>query len=227
MQIYNLIIEVTRRCNMKCCHCLRGGRENCDIKEEYIESLFKQVSYVSSLTISGGEPSLVPGKIEAILRLAKKHNVEIGNFWLATNGKKVTDKFLCALIKLYAYCSDNEVTGVKISRDNHHEDIPKDNINLLKALSFVNEQDYNDNDDTLLNEGEAYQNGIGGRVPVESEIDIDNEDIIEGDIYLNCKGEIILGCDWSYQNQPEHKICMVEDLTLTIEKMSVEAKQEA
>ena len=34
--------------------------------------------------------------------------------------------------------------------------------------------------------------------------------------YLNCKGNIIAGCDWSYESQdnPERIVCNVGDLTL-------------
>jgi hypothetical protein len=44
--------------------------------------------------------------------------------------------------------------------------------------------------------------------------DVTIENIQEGviDFYLNCKGEIINGCDWSYSSQRKHKICDVADL---------------
>lgn len=40
MRIYganNVFIEVTRRCNMCCAHCLRGDAESIDIQEKYID----------------------------------------------------------------------------------------------------------------------------------------------------------------------------------------------
>lgn len=39
MRIYaaiSVFIEVTRRCNMCCAHCLRGDAENIDIQEKYM-----------------------------------------------------------------------------------------------------------------------------------------------------------------------------------------------
>ena len=41
MRIYsanNVFIEVTRRCNMCCAHCLRGDAESIDIQEKYIDA---------------------------------------------------------------------------------------------------------------------------------------------------------------------------------------------
>jgi len=45
------------------------------------------------------------------------------------------------------------------------------------------------------------------------------DDFEESQIYLNCLGEIINGCDWSYENQKFHKICDVKDLKSTVEKL--------
>lgn len=41
MRIYaanSVFIEVTRRCNMCCAHCLRGDAESIDIQEKYIDA---------------------------------------------------------------------------------------------------------------------------------------------------------------------------------------------
>ena len=39
MQVYSLILEVTRRCNMCCAHCLRGEAENIDMQKETIDKV--------------------------------------------------------------------------------------------------------------------------------------------------------------------------------------------
>lgn len=64
MRIYaanSVFIEVTRRCNMCCAHCLRGDAESIDIQEKYIDAFldsFEKGAYISSLTFTGGEISL-------------------------------------------------------------------------------------------------------------------------------------------------------------------------
>ena len=98
-------IELTRRCNMACEHCLRGDAENMDMPTKYLEQFFSKVDYVSSLCLTGGEPSLVPEKIREVIKIAKKHNVEINSFDVTINGKRVTDDFMVAMIELYNYCS--------------------------------------------------------------------------------------------------------------------------
>lgn len=57
----DVVIEVTRRCNMCCAHCLRGDAEAVDIQERYIDAFldsFANAGYISSLTFTGGEISL-------------------------------------------------------------------------------------------------------------------------------------------------------------------------
>ena len=40
MHICNLIIEITRRCNLQCDHCLRGNAESIDLDITTIDTLF-------------------------------------------------------------------------------------------------------------------------------------------------------------------------------------------
>ena len=98
MELSNVIIEITRQCNMACEHCLRGEPENIDIQKEYIDSFMSKVDYISNLTITGGEPSLKPKLIEYIIKSAKKHRTSINSFYIATNAKKITHEFVKSLI---------------------------------------------------------------------------------------------------------------------------------
>ena len=59
----NIAIEVTRKCNMGCEHCLRGNAQNMDIDFGYIDSFLNDVSSIGTITFSGGEPAL---NVEAI-----------------------------------------------------------------------------------------------------------------------------------------------------------------
>ena len=53
-------IELTRKCNQKCSHCLRGPSENVDLSEEVIDSLFdnNNIYLIENLYLSGGEPTM-------------------------------------------------------------------------------------------------------------------------------------------------------------------------
>lgn len=87
-QISECILEVTRRCNMCCDHCLRGDAQNSDLDLAHVKKLFSHIDSIDTLTLTGGEPSLVPEIIQGIADAARENNVNIERFYMATNGKK-------------------------------------------------------------------------------------------------------------------------------------------
>lgn len=215
LTISEVVIEVTRRCNMACIHCLRGDAEPIDINIKYVDALFKQIGRIGTLTITGGEPSLKPDLITEIIESAKKHNVEIGNFYCVTNGKISSKAFTLAMMELFLYCDDNEMSGVQMSTDKFHEDRAKHN--MLSALSFFStrgdlETRY------LIPEGRA-QGLPTSRSYLEPDTFTktfwgDEITVNEGTFYLNAKGEIVPGCDWSFESQEEQKIGHIESMDL-------------
>lgn len=58
MDIQNLVLEITRRCNMHCAHCLRGEAEDKDMDFAVIDRILELADSVQSVTFTGGEPSL-------------------------------------------------------------------------------------------------------------------------------------------------------------------------
>jgi hypothetical protein len=219
----DIIIEITRQCNLNCDHCLRGDAEDMVIGREHVESLFSQVDQIDCLTLTGGEPALHPDKINMIIDVAEEHDVEILNFFIATNGTIASLDFIMALVRLHHYCSDNEISMVLVSNDVFHDtDKIRENIGRLQALSFVDYKfpvekkadhdgyDYGNYQNILFQgRGETYGNEM---LPPVRTVDDLMECPEDAEFYLNCHGDIILGCDWSYENQDEHRLCHVSDL---------------
>lgn len=199
--IDNLIIETTRRCNMFCEHCLRGKQQNINLDLKYVDELFKQIDYINTITFTGGEPSLVPEKITGIIELAKKYNIGINSFYIATNGKQVSNDFLLSVMQLYLYCDDNEISQLKISQDNYHDEINRENEKLLTIFSFAKLDEDQYTNKSTINEGYAEKNYLGGKDLSIYTIELDDNNITEGDLYLNCKGNLLGCCDLSYEHQ--------------------------
>jgi len=216
--INDVVIEMTRRCNMTCDHCLRGPMQKKDQTKENIDKFFSHVDGIGSITFTGGEPSLVPDLIEYARQSAERNCVEIGNFFIVTNGKKITEDFAVVCLKWYAYCHDNEASSVEVSQDDFHDYETLLNYRLLKGLSFFRMRNYTDSV-YVLEQGKGKDFATGRKV-VKEHLEVSQEEdaggfsISEGVIYLNCKGELIAGCDWSYRNQSRNKICDVGELSL-------------
>lgn len=217
--IYNLIIELTRKCNMSCSHCLRGEQQNKTIQYKHIDCLLTQLErgYISNVTFTGGEPSLNVPAINYFLEKCKQLSVSIGSFYIATNGLEISENFVITCLKLYAYCDEKEMCSVVVSNDIFHANENSYNTILLDGLSFFSrkhEKESNDYNEYsyLLNEGRAKDNYNCGRLPTVQKIS-SKEDFNDCNIYLNCDGYIINGCDWSYANQSKHKLCNVNELS--------------
>ena len=215
LTINNLIIETTRRCNMQCEHCLRGDAENCDMPVKYIDKLLEQVGEIYNVTFSGGEPSLATNIIEYFLNKCKENNTCIGSFYIATNGLDISERFAIACLKLYAYSDNKEMCLVQVSNDIYHANENKYNTELLDGLAFFNRKFKKESSDdfNVLSEGRGKY--INNNNPLYIDKIKTIEDFEDAYIYLNCKGNIINGCDWSYdsQDEAENILCNVADLS--------------
>jgi hypothetical protein len=209
LSIYDAIIEVTRRCNMKCAHCLRGKAMSLDIFPKDIDELMKRIRHISNLTFTGGEPSLNTAAIRYALEAAKRQGVDVSSFYIVTNGKKITPEFVLSTLEWYDYCDDKEMCAVEMSRDAYHERIALPT--LLDGLKYFRERDQWDGN--LSRQGRSKSEDTAREVRPEKYV-IDDYRVDEGDIYLNADGQIIAGCDWSFANQKKHVVCDVRDLSI-------------
>lgn len=208
---------------MRCCHCLRGPQQPRTMKYEYMKEALRHVNSISSVTFTGGEPSLPSGMrtIEEFMEIARNWHVDVGSFYIATNGKKYRQDFVALVRSLYFFCSDNEVSAVDFSGDPHHDGYSKRLYWELHDLAeyelnglHIGEKMYSP--EGLYTEGRC---NWGPRQVSNGELVYriydDNLYVSEGELYLNCKGNVILGCDWSYasQDDPANILCRADQLT--------------
>ena len=159
----NVVIEITRRCNMCCAHCLRGDAEAVDIQEKYIDAFldsFANAGYISSLTFTGGEISLNIPAIRYTLNAVRERNISVGSFYMVTNGKAVDKMAELALASLewWNYCDDKDdySCGLCISSDDFHEEIPRESASILSGLRYNRNDKVTDfRKQYLINEGRA------------------------------------------------------------------------
>lgn len=207
--IDSLVIEVTRKCNMACAHCLRGEAQKIDINTEYINNLLENVAGIGNITFSGGEPSLNIHAIEYTLQVCQERNISVGSFYVVTNGKTNALPLAIACLKWYAYCDDqDEMCGLALSKDMFHDEVSRENENILRGLSFFRHDKFTDFDRVkLINAGRAEE--LGGFDKID--VGYHNEEFscfgdeesgytIETMIYLSANGEIRTNCDAAYDD---------------------------
>lgn len=226
-----VVIEVTRRCNMCCAHCLRGDAQNVDIMPEYIDKSFEKFrpgTSISSITFTGGEITLNLAAIWYTLEVVKRRNISVDDFYMVTNGKDASKMPEPASVSLawWVYCHESDYCeedfcGVAISGDEFHEDIDDDAYSIRSGLKYFREKDKKTDfsDVALINEGRAKalpSTVYRKEEPEDIYLDVTNLgadllDISGASIYLNAKGDIVVGCDWSYESQDERKATNVAE----------------
>lgn len=209
----NLMLEVTRRCNMQCSHCMRGEEQDTSMSSESIKKIFSQTKSIKHLTITGGEPSLVPDIIEWIAYYAKNYGVAIGDFFCATNAKEYSEQFVKAINSLYAICKKKITCCLTISTDQFHNNADPKAWKEYKALPFyvpINEKWHLDKAD-IISEGRAKTFHLGRHEMIYPDYIYDYKlscfNLCIGDrVYINADGFLLLGADMSYEKQEEHYI---------------------
>lgn len=227
--IDNLIIEVTRKCNLQCEHCLRGCAQDKDISYNTIYNLIvgSNIEYISSVTFTGGEPTLNINAINQFIDICKDNNVEVGNFYIVVNGVNIPDDFIIAVVNLYTFCTDNEISAVQVSKSDFYTNQDCEQIKKLELLSIFSYKNVANNDN-LIYEGRAINWIDDNGIEILRDIDIDyyNDELltdrdtedfynVHGDIYLNVHGDILSCCDLSYESQDKYKLGNVNDNSLT------------
>lgn len=202
-------IEVTRRCNLTCRHCVRGEAQNIDISEKVIDEIFKQINDCRIIMLTGGEPLLVPEKIIYIINKIMDEKMHIINFSFITNGTLLnngTIKVLEALNDLNEYCcqlyhdmfTENTLPyiGIGISKDGYHDNDPQRAVDFLKKYLNKNiivhtHPDFDLTEEDIEREGRAENNDIGEKYHFKKCQLMNHRIMIDADACVNC--EISIG----------------------------------
>ena len=82
----NIMIEVTRRCNLRCEHCMRGEPQNIDMSDKVLDKIIEQFSMLNHLSLTGGEPFLVPDVIEKLVDKIISNKKKVWRLTTVDNG---------------------------------------------------------------------------------------------------------------------------------------------
>ena len=109
--IYNLLFEVTRRCNLKCAHCMRGDSENINLSKKHVDAFFElnKIRYIYSLDFSGGEPTLNPNIIAYTIDKIINEKIPVSKIGLVTNGQVYSEIIAEAFAKFTDYRRQQEL----------------------------------------------------------------------------------------------------------------------
>lgn len=213
--VFNTVsIEVTRRCNMRCPHCLRGESQNKDIDLNYIDIFMKRLNsiYIRRLFFTGGEPTLNLEAIKYAISCTTKYNIVVESFELISNGKNISDECI-------SFFNSIDNFKVAISIDDYHDSLSDSDLSQLKKIKNIVTKGADANG--LLNIGRAKTNNIG----VE---DLNTKHtslifscyktnlLVISVITLTLNGNILRTCDFDYDYEFRYKICKYDENLIKI-----------
>lgn len=117
IDVYELIFEITRFCNLDCVHCLRGDSETKYMSTETIDTTFSSIASIENLVLSGGEPLVAIKQLNDVADSIIKHGTKIENIIIITNGTVLGDNVINALARLKPLC---DKFAIKVSSDKFH-----------------------------------------------------------------------------------------------------------
>lgn len=225
----NLTVEITRRCNLKCKHCMRGEAECVDISYRDVDSLFSLVNEVHELYITGGEPSLCVPQLRYIVHLIQERNIKVDRITIISNGQgENIDEYIQVLSDLSSVCRHPMRNTIAISVDSWHgsseeseENFDKSMRSFLsfkrKARPYFNVTMQRGALDMLKGLGRAKQNQLEGAhytLPIINEPILVHEDekgVIIQQLEITAKGNIRSLGDNSFidEDLPENIMCHI------------------
>lgn len=189
-------VEITRRCNTKCDHCLRGKMQPVDIKAEYLREFFSRTTNIDHLILTGGEPTMAVQKIRDVASFISIMNVQVKYVGMIINGLVITDSFLqaCQLLESQVGRFD-----IRISSDVFRKPAPRKNVEKLfnSGLNVGFKSNQN-----LVSTGKAFRK-VWANLPLQvfKPYWILNGWVMEP-TYLNALGNLV-AVDGSYLDQEE------------------------
>lgn len=225
--VENLSLEVTRRCNMGCAHCLRGNAEDMDMSRETIDQVLEQVDMIGQVTFTGGEPSLNMDAIRYFFAQARKYGKLPRSFFVATNGKANQEELAMELLKQYPDMEEQELCGVALSVDEWHD--PQDyDQSILKGLAFYSDCKEKPDGYNLIPEGRAARLKIDSEEMIQpksahivlSEDSDPNAETLEIEmLYVAADGKIVGNCDMSYARMEKEAKYTISDFRTEVNKL--------
>ena len=214
---------------MRCTHCLRGAAQRIDIDERSIDELLRHCEDgIGCLIFSGGEPTLNLDAIEHTLQVIRRRNIPLGGFYVVTNGKVYHRRLTEILDNIYPYCNEPDLCGLAVSNDEFHQEFQSNRFQInVQRYRYSDEhfdfdrkyfrprEKWTDFSVTrLIDEGRAKSlNGyrkesLHTSTYIEDHVHLDGERI-GGISYLNAKGFLIDGCNWSYTSQKTRQLAHI------------------
>lgn len=106
-------VEITRRCNLACPHCLRGDAQQIVMSRDIIDNLLDKTKVFGSLQFTGGEPFVDFRTMEYFLDGVIDRDIPVNSVTIITNGTLLDGSCVGVLKRLHAHIKKKYEEGYK------------------------------------------------------------------------------------------------------------------
>lgn len=119
-KLEELIVEITRRCNKNCAHCMKGDSQNTSISKAIIDKIFDDIDDVMYIGLGTGEVLLEIPMVEYFIQKLIDSTWSTGMVEFTTNGT-VCDKKVIDILELFCLSKQGRYATMRISNDQFHD----------------------------------------------------------------------------------------------------------
>lgn len=202
-----LAIEVTRRCNLNCGHCLRGESVQKDLNLRKFHDFLNGIVWIDSIHLTGGEPFASINTLNGIINILEYKKVGFGGFSIVTNCSLINDEAIKTLKKMFML-SKHDNSYIHVSKDSYHgwDENRENNLSRLKSEFsdvYVDENKH----PKILRMGKAVEFGDVepdrfeykfGLLKQEPSVEDTSDHCIMGDLFISCMGSVHRDWEMSY-----------------------------
>lgn len=118
-KFHQLALEITRRCNKKCLHCMRGDAQNVTMTHKMIDKIIDDVADVTTLALHSGEVLLEIDTIDYLVQKINNSHWTTKLIELTTNGT-ICDKRIINIFESFCLRKDGNYAVIRVSNDQFH-----------------------------------------------------------------------------------------------------------
>lgn len=227
----SLMLEITRECNLKCEHCMRGDAQNVTMSKEMIEKILSQVGLVERLSFTGGEPFLKPDLIEYVVDYIIQNNLNIMSLGAVTNGA-VPEENMLRCIQAFNRFSEwaykkyhGSGCAIAFSNDIYHGTNAEELVEKYKPYGneYMNIDCQSKEDHILAYMGKSQNLNIKCKCTCHEcihSLEMDENGMILCLIQISAKGALLVGGNISYDLEDMESVgnVMTDNLDNMIQK---------
>lgn len=219
--------------------CAETHRTKIWISKRCVPS-FKQSKPLKPSDLPAANPHYVRKKLLETLEIVKEYHIPVFAIDVTTNGKTVPDTFLMALIQWYAYClncgGEPECSGIALSKDEFHDDIPEINEYKLRSLSFFRTHKmfhYLEHRQSIIDKGHASERLSIYKLRPHScdnlyvTVSDDTIDLYDNNLLITVNKNILPDCDYAYDEEDELAIGRADQPEAFLDYLLEQAKNES